>query len=218
MMNVAARAAAASPRAGYQDGGREVVGAEAGPDRAAERLARRGRIALAAGLMLLVPLAGASGGPDALELAVKATYLYKFAPFVAWPAAAFASPTAPLLLCVVGDDPFGEVLDRAAWGARDGDHPVAVRRLRVVTGNSGCHIVYAAGSAAQPVGGILAVLRGRPVLTVADAGAQSASAIIQFVVVDNRLRFAIDAAAAAESGLVISSKLLSLAIHVRSRS
>jgi hypothetical protein len=195
-----------------------VVGAKAGPDRAAERLARRGRIALATGLMLLAPLTGARGERDALEMAVKATYLYKFAPFVEWPAAAFASPTAPLMLCVVGNDPFGEMLDRAAWGARDGDHPVAVRRLRVVAGASGCHIVYAAGSAAQPVGDILAALRGRPVLTVADAGAQSAPAIIQFVTADNRLRFDIDAAAAAESGLVISSKLLSLAVHVRSRS
>ena len=88
---------------------------------------------LRAGLMVL--LAALVAGPVAraqesqLELAVKATYLYKFAPFVEWPASAFDSPTAPLVLCVVGDDPFGDLLDRAVSGQHAGKHPIALRRL-----------------------------------------------------------------------------------------
>jgi len=43
---------------------------------------------------------------EALDAAVKATYLYKLAPFVDWPPASFPAPDSPFDLCIVGDDPF----------------------------------------------------------------------------------------------------------------
>ena len=60
--------------------------------------------------------AGADTNP--LEYAVKAAYLYKFAPFVEWPAAAFASPSSPFQLCILGRDPFGAQLDHDVAGQR----------------------------------------------------------------------------------------------------
>lgn len=178
--------------------------------------ARAVRVMLAAVLMAL--LSSASRAEDnGLERAIKATYLYKFAPFVDWPPSAFSSPTAPFVLCIVGDSPFGDLLDRAVSGQSVGRHPIAVRRERTIESNPGCNILYAAGSSEQPVAAILAEVRGMPVLTVTDASSDGGAAgIIEFVVIDNRVRFDIDTVAAAQNHLAISSKLLSLAAHVRS--
>ena len=61
-----------------------------------------------------------------LERAIKATYLYKFGPFVEWPNGAFSSPVAPLNICIVGNDPFGAILDQAVAGQRVAEHPIAL--------------------------------------------------------------------------------------------
>lgn len=167
-------------------------------------------------LLLGAPVASAAES-NALEYAVKATYLYKFTPFIEWPAAAFASSPA-VNLCVVGNDPFGDLLDRAASGQRIDDRAIVVHRLRKIDRHSGCHILYVGGSEAQPVAEALATVRGTPVLTVTDESQDSgAKGIINLIVQDNRVRFEIDDQAAAENGLLISSKLLSLAAHVRPR-
>jgi YfiR/HmsC-like len=176
------------------------------------------RLSLSIGFILSVALwADAAVGLD-LASAIKATDLYKFAPFVEWPPGSFPSPTAPLVICIVGEDPFGDLIDRAVAGERMDRHAIVVRRMQVLDRRAGCNIVYAGGSQAQPTADILAALRDTPVLTVTD-GSQSrvSGAIIRFVVLDNHVRFAIDDAQAARSGLVISSKLLSLAVSVRRR-
>ena len=180
-------------------------------------MARRGHgrmrwTALLAMLGLALSATSGHAQAGATESAVKATYLYKFAPFVEWPTSAFASPSSPFYLCVMADDPFGAVLDQAASGQRVDEHPVAVRRLRGADGAAGCHILYL-GAAAKATNGALRNLRGTPVLTVSDQ--TDPGAIIRFVVKDGRVRFEIDTAAATANGVMISSKLLSLAVAVR---
>ena len=152
-------------------------------------------------------------GAQSLETAVKATYLYKFAPFVEWPAKAFETPTSPLVVCVQGDDPFGPLLDRAIAGQKIGVHPVQARRVEVVEAASGCHIAFVAGSKRQSQVDALKALRGSGALTVTDGGAGA----IRFVMQNDRVRFEIDAAEAAADGLTLSSKLLSLALNSRGR-
>ena len=154
--------------------------------------------------------------PAPADQQVKAAYLTKFAPFVVWPPGVFGGPTAPLVLCVQGDDPFGAALDRLADGERVGDRPLVVRRLARIDADSGCHIAYLAGSSAQSADAALKALDGRPVLTVTDAdGAGSGRGIVHLVLTDGRVRFAIDAGKAAQCGLTISSKLLALASEVK---
>ena len=156
--------------------------------------------------------------PAPSEEAVKATYLYKFSPFIEWPSGAFSSPSAAINLCVVGDDPFGEILDRAVTGQHVGQRPIGVRRLRTVNRNPDCHIAYVAGSGAQSVSDALNTVRGSPVLTITDSARNArAKGIVHFVLRDKRVRFEIDDQAAAENGLVISSKVLGLATSVRPR-
>jgi hypothetical protein len=185
---------------------------------AAVALTRVVPLVAAALAALLLSVAAASAQDNVLALAIKATYLYKFASFVEWPPSVWQTSSSPVVLCVAGDDPFGSLLDEAVAGQRVGSHPIIVHRLPVVTRNSGCEILYVAGSPAQPVADALAVVRGTPVLTVTDSERNGgAKGIINFVILDNHVRFEIDNGAAAENGLAISSKLLSLAVHVRPR-
>jgi len=164
------------------------------------------------------PPAGTAAAADdnrLLEYEVKATYLYKFAPFVQWPSSAFDSPSSPLQLCVAATEAVGDVVERAAAGQSAGEHPVAVRRVPAAARVSGCHILYLAGTRAASTAAALDAVRGTPVLTVTDgAGERDPHGVVNFVIRENRVRFQIDNQEAAENSLLISSKLLSLADYV----
>ncbi len=172
----------------------------------------------AAVLTVLALLAApARAQTDALEYSVKASFLYRFASFVTWPPDAFASPMAPLRLCVMGADPFGETLDRTVAGRQVEGRGIEVRRLAAGADPTSCHILYLRAGEQGTVQGIRAAA-GSPVLTVTDADATpNTRGMVHFVLVDDRVRFHIDDAHAAESGLTISSRLLNLAVSVRRR-
>jgi YfiR/HmsC-like len=187
------------------------------PRRALLGAARAVLAALLVGLAALALPPGAAAQGSALEYAVKATYLYKFGPFVAWPPGAFASPTAPVRICVAGQDPFGDILDRAVEGQRIGERPIVLERLRGTGGAGSCHILYVGDAEGQAAAETLALVGRAPVLTITDAAPGGSKGVINFVMVDNRVRFEIDNEAAAQKGLHISSKLLNLAISVRRR-
>jgi len=165
-----------------------------------------------AGLALFASLGGAARAADLpLEYAVKASYLYKFAPFVQWPPAAFETPTSPLAICIAGPDPFGPALAEAVRGQRVNGHPIIVRRVENVRPGIACQILFVAGGEA---GEALQAVAHEPILTVTDHSRSGLGGMIQFVMVSGRVRFMIDQAAAQESGIAISSKLLGLAVSV----
>jgi len=154
--------------------------------------------------------AGAQGA--ALETEIKATYLVKFAGFIEWPSRLFAGPQSPLVLCIVGPDPFGSLLAEAATGESAGEHPITVRRLPSAAAVSGCQIVFAGGSADE-VAAALAAVAGKPILTVTDLPqATPIKGIINFAVRQGHVRFEIDNRAARHEGLRIDSQLLALAV------
>ncbi|HEY2710351.1 MAG TPA: YfiR family protein [Caulobacteraceae bacterium] len=158
--------------------------------------------------------AQAADAPTPVE--VKADYVAKLAPFVVWPAAVFAAPAAPLVLCVQADDAFAALLDKLTTGQSVGAHPVVVRKTPRLGADSGCQIAYVAGSPAQTPAAALKAVDGQPVLTVTDTDSDTgAKGIVNLVAVDGRVRFVIDAARATQSGLTISSKLLALAADVK---
>ena len=179
-------------------------------------MARRGR--LAAGLALALAAAALPGAAHAQvsETEVKAAFLPRFARYVTWPTYQRPAAGQPFVLCVVGADPFGGALDRAAAGQSVDGHRVAVRRVNGGQA-TGCHIAFVQGSKTQPTGQLLAALEARPVLTVTDARGGSQRGIIHFAVVSGRVRFFIDEREAARKSLGINSRLLSLAVGVRPR-
>lgn len=171
---------------------------------------------VALALTCLSPAAGADSG--SLEYPIKATYIYKFVPFIEWPYRAFPSSSSPLVLCVAGEDPFGDLLDRVVAGQQVGERPIVVMRSATARRDGGCHIMYIGGSSAQSIEAALREMDGAPVLTVTDsARSETAKGIVHFVVQERRVRFQIDDAAAARSDIRISSKLLNLAVSIRPR-
>ena len=163
---------------------------------------------------LLQPAAVAAGS-DSLEYAVKAAYLYKLGDFVEWPPSTFPSSTSAVNLCVAGADPFGASLDVAAAGQHIGARPIVVRHLASVTRESDCQILFVGGSDPQTIGRILDAVRGVSVLTVTDTPTTGETpSIIRFVIQDNHVRMVIDGRAASLNGIIISAKLLSVALTV----
>jgi len=158
----------------------------------------------------MVAAAGAIAAPS-LEYAVKAAYLAKFAPFVEWPDKAFPLADSAINVCVSGADPFGTAVAQVAAGQHVDGRPMALRRVGPIGPGSGCQIVFLGGSPEQSVAQGLAALHGEPVLSVTDE-ASGEHGIINFVIVDGRVRFEVDKNLAEENHIVISSKLLSLAV------
>jgi hypothetical protein len=151
------------------------------------------------------------------ETSVKAAFVPRFARYVTWPPAERPGSSAPVVLCIVGRDPFGLLLDQAARSQGVDGHPIIVRRLASAAGARGCHLAFVGGSPQQPAGQMLAALGGQPILTITDARRGPQRGIIHFALVSGRVRFFIDEAAAAKRGLSISSRLLGLAVGVRAR-
>jgi hypothetical protein len=179
------------------------------------QLKPHGKILLAYSLLATLLPHGVKADQGSLEFAVKAAFITKFVPFVGWPNGAFAASGETLRICVAGRDPFGDLLDRAADHQSIAGHPVTIQRFSVVARNSNCQVLYAAGSPEQPVADMLAAVRGTPVLTLTDnASDPKDRGMINFIISDNHVRFEIDEAAAEQNGLMISSKLLSLAARV----
>jgi hypothetical protein len=160
--------------------------------------------------------AGTSHAGPSLEYGIKAAYLSKFAAFVEWPDKTFAAADSPINVCVAGADPFGSTLEQVAAGQRVGGHPIEIRRLSAIAAGSGCQIAFLGGSGEQSVAQAIAAVHGEAILTVTDAAADPHDrGIVSFVIVNDRVRFEIDNAAAEQNHVVISSKLLSLAVAVK---
>ena len=156
--------------------------------------------------------AGTAARADVSASDVKAAFLPRFARYVTWPPSASPSGAEPFVLCVIGDDPFGNEIDSAARSQSVDGRKIVVRRIASASSAGVCQIAYVAGTR---VGEALASLRGKPVLTVTDAINGGQRGIIHFSVVNGRVRFFIDDADAERRGLKISSRLLALAISVR---
>jgi len=155
---------------------------------------------------------------ESLKHTVEAAFLFKFGRFVEWPATAFASATSPFNLCIVGEDPFGSTLDKVVKGETINGRTIYIHRLKKIERNSDCHILYIGDSGEQSLTRIVNDTRGSHVLTVSNANeSESEAVIIGFVIANNRVRFDINDEAAARNNLVISSRLLNLALSVKPR-
>lgn len=151
------------------------------------------------------------------EYLIKAALLYNFAKFAEWPVDAFAGATAPLRICILGDDPFGAALD-ALVGKQVHERPLAIARILALAETARCQILFVSESESARLTEILDYVGGHPILTVADFSrfAQSGG-IIGLKTVDNHSRIEVNIDAVNRAGLKLSSKLLRLAETVGAR-
>jgi YfiR/HmsC-like len=142
------------------------------------------------------------------EYQVKAVFLFNFAQFVEWPTNAFPGPQTPLVIGVLGDDPFGPFLDATVRGETVNGHPLVIQRYHRVNEIKECHILFISQSESGRLTDILSGLKGRNILTVGDfEGFAQQGGIVRFVT-DKKIRLRINVDAAKAANLTISSKLL----------
>lgn len=152
-------------------------------------------------------------GGAALERSVKAAFLYKFLGYTEFPAGAFDDAGAPLVIGVVGSEEMAAELARIAAGRVIGGRPIAVRQVREGE-HAGVHLLFVAGA---DCGRAARALRqpGAPMLPVTECGnGLQAGSIINFRIVDERVRFDVSLDAADKNNIKLSSRLLTVANHV----
>lgn len=162
---------------------------------------------------LLLAGLGSPGQEAALtEYQIKAAFLFNFAKFVQWPPEALAPAGSPLVIGIIGENPFHEDLARTIRNKSVDDHPLTIKLFRSPAEATNCQILFISTSEKDRLPEIFGTLKGASVLTVGETDRfYEAGGMINFFQAGTKLRFKINQEAATKAGLKISSKLLSLA-------
>jgi len=164
-------------------------------------------------VMLLVPRARAQ---EIEEYQVKAAFLYNFAKFVEWPAQVFKTSQDPIVVCVLGQNPFGNALEEAIRGKSVEGRGFAFRQVADAEEASVCQILFVSSSEGKHFRALYPSLKQAGILTVGETqGFAANGGMINFKLDGGHVRFEINVGAAEHAQLQISSKLLSLAQIVK---
>lgn len=158
----------------------------------------------------------ASGQPrKPSQYDVQAVYLYDFAHFVRWPASA---AEGKLDFCIAGQSFYVDALTRIAAGETIEGRSIGVRSVQRPEDETGCGILFIGAMAKDHLDSLLAASTGKPVLTVSDIpGFLDHGGMIQFLLINNRVRFAVDLQPVQRSGISLSSELLKVAVKVNGK-
>jgi hypothetical protein len=149
---------------------------------------------------------------ETVEYPVKLAFLYNFTKFVEWPTDSFRNPDAPLVICIVGNDPFSPSTEGELRSRTVGSHPIEVRTLRTSDILSVCHMVFVPVTAEDQATKVVRDLKGSSTLTVGETeGFAVRGGIINLMAEGNKLHFEVNLLAAERAGLKISAKMLALA-------
>lgn len=163
-----------------------------------------------AGLLLYNVAFAQSDQPSEYE--VKAAFLFNFTKFVEWPDGSFDAPQAPIVVGIIGDDPFGNDLERIIAGQKVQGRSLVIRRERWGDDLRRCHVLFISASEHGHSSRILESVQSAGVLTVSDMeGFAEGGGVIEFVIEQNRVRFVVNLDAATQDRLRLSAKLLALA-------
>ncbi len=164
---------------------------------------------------MLFAMSIAQGQPKPTEYQVEATYLYNFGQFVKWPADTAATPNS-FDICVLGQDPFGPVLNTILADETIAGKSVVARRILTPQEGLNCHVLFISSSESSRLKNILTTLGGASVLTVSDLPQfTQRGGMVQFILQQDRVRFEVNLAATESARLTLSSELLKVATNVR---
>jgi len=153
-------------------------------------------------------------GVDEYEL--KAAFLGKFVKYVTWPAERLGEKREPLVLAVLGHDPFGRKLDQAVDGLRVNGHALEVRRVEQLHDLAAVHVLFVPQREAEHLDEILGATHAASVLVVGESPDFAArGGAIGFYVDKEKLRFEVNLEAARRQNLRISADLLKVARIVK---
>ena len=173
-------------------------------------------------LMLAAALLGGAGAGRGqsdgrvAEYRLKAAFIFRFPDYVDWPDTAFPSPDSPFTIGILGADTFAEGLLKTVSGRKVDNRPLVVRRLRRGESVAGLQVLFI--GATENAREVLGPLKGQPVLTVTESEqAFVQGSMVNFVVVEDKVRFDVALTPAEQANLKISARLLSVARKVESR-
>ena len=176
----------------------------------------QGRVARWLCAWLLTALLGNAtvSGADQLvapEYSLKAAYICNFPEFSVWPEATFATTNSPIILGILGDDPFGPALDKVAGTRSVNGRSFQIRRLKNLASIRECHLLFVSLSESKKLPEIFAALNNAPVLTVSD-GERFAErgGMINLRLDGKKVRFEINLGAAEHANLKFKAQLLKL--------
>ena len=176
---------------------------------------RRLRLLITVAMVILASLAFEAHAQDSSvssEYLIKAGFIYNFANLVQWPSNAFTQPDSPIVIGILGEDPFGTVLDRVLAGKKVNGRIFLVKRLKSVPDLKECHIVFVSSSEMAHLAEAIHLVKGMPILTIGEIpGFAKRGGIINLFLEDNKVHFEVNVEAAKEADLNISSRLLALA-------
>lgn len=170
--------------------------------------------------MLLALAAGGMPAPSAPAQRpsrdeVEAAYLYNFGKFVRWPASA---GRGPMTICVAAEDSLGAAVQKLVTGEQINGRQLVEKTLDRPDGVSGCSILFIGAGEAGRIDAFLAAAVGKSMLTVGDApDFLVRGGAIQFVFMEDHVRFSVNLNAASQGGLSLSSELLKVAVSVTGR-
>lgn len=162
---------------------------------------------------------GSATEPVSKEYQLKAAFLYNFTKFVEWPTNRLVVKDEPIVIGVLGNNPFGKELAKAVEGRTQNGHPFLVSNLTAASEAKTVHLLFVprGQETAFEEQGVAALAAG--VLTVGESEAFARlGGIISFTTEADKIRFEINLDEAEQNGLKISSKLLQLAKAVRHKS
>jgi len=169
---------------------------------------------IAAAAFAVEPNSSADHSPG--EYDVKAAYLYYFAKFVEWPGQFFSTKDSPIVIGIVGDDPFGSVLEKTISGKTAQTRGIVIHRPKTIEDLRLCHIVFISSSDPGRAAQLVDNLESGHVLTVCEEDYTSRSkCIISFVMKAGRVQFDVDVRKADKAGVKISSKLIMVSRNAR---
>jgi len=167
--------------------------------------------ALAAAMVFQVAAPAQEG-----EYQVKAAFLFNFAKFVDWPMQTFRTPADPIVICVLGENPFGNAIEETISGKSVGGRTLSVRQISDSQHPWNCQILFVNSSALNEFRALIGRIKGAGVLSVGEAeGFAADGGVINLRVERGNVRLEINVAAAEYTNIRISSRLLSLAEVVR---
>lgn len=151
-----------------------------------------------------------AAAPDK-EYQVKAVFLFNFTQFVEWPKSEFPGPDAPLVVGILGPDPFSFYLDAVVRGEKALNHPIVVKRFEKLEDVKDCHVLFV-GMRDLKTEAVAKALKERRILTVGDSRDFSErGGMIGFVTREGKIRLQVNLKAVQAADLEVSSKLLRLA-------
>lgn len=151
------------------------------------------------------------------EYELKAAFLINFIKFIHWPDDRVCTTGKELIICIAGEDPFGESIYKARGKTIRG-RPLVIENAVDHAGITACHLLFIPATEKDRMPNLVKAVEGHPVLTVSEMEDFALhGGMINFIIVDNKIRFEINPDAAARAGIEISAQLLKLARIVRDR-